>query len=91
MVAVTEGTEPRVGVGLLIILEPCCEVDNWVIEEAVEDPVGLNGRGGPEKVAVDGDGPGIIGLGFASEGDVARVGVGRGVVLAEDGAVLILI
>ncbi len=58
------------------------------MDETVEDPVGLAGRGGPVKVVPDGEGPDMMGQDFTREGDVARVGVGRGVVLAEDVAVL---
>ena len=89
LAAVTDGTEPRVGVGLLITLElGVVAVENGVTDEIVEDPVGLVGRAGSAKVAVDGDGLGIIGQAFTREGDVAIVGVGKGVVLAEDVAVL---
>jgi hypothetical protein len=88
-VAVTEGTEPRVGVGLLITLEPGVGTEeSGVTDEMVEDPVGLAGRGGSAKAVVAGEGAGMMGQDFAREGDVAKVGVGRGVVLAEDVAVL---
>jgi hypothetical protein len=42
-VAVTEGTEPRVGVGLLITAAACC-VDDWVPTEPAElERAGLAG------------------------------------------------
>ena len=42
-VAVTEGTEPRVGVGLLITAADCC-IDDWVATEPAElDRAGLAG------------------------------------------------
>lgn len=98
-VAVTEGTEPRVGVGLFMTLElelepgPGAEVaegmpvESWVMDEVVE-PAGLAGRAGMMVVVMvvvlGGVGAEKVVVGFEREGDVAKVGVGSGVVVVEE-------
>jgi hypothetical protein len=86
-VAVTEGTEPRVGVGLLTLNEVAVEAI-VAIEDVEFERVGLPGR-----IIGIGDGIGAtifvfdIGKTLVKAGDVAIVGVGTGVVLAEETAV----
>lgn len=81
--AVASGTWPRVGVGLFGSCDVCTEVivaiDDWEL-----DRVGLPGR--TEKVGA-GDGweaSGMMGDAFVSEGDAVAVGVGIGVLPAEE-------
>jgi hypothetical protein len=77
-VAVTSGTVPRVGVGLLTTL-PDCDVCSVWIEEADDDRAGLLARPTPPV------GPGAgTGFGLVKEGDGAFVGVGRGVLFDEE-------
>lgn len=100
-VAVTDGTEPSVGVGLFMTvqleLEPGPEaeveiggmpVETCVMDEVAE-PVGLVGRAGVMGVVVEvvvqgGVGAENVGFSLEREGDVAKVGVGRGVVVVEE-------
>lgn len=80
-VAVTEGTEPRVGVGLLITAAACC-VDDWVPTEPAElDRAGL--AGGTWPLLAVAKPPLIAGAWVALIGDGICVGVGKGVLLVE--------
>lgn len=81
-VAVTEGTEPRVGVGLLITVADCC-VDDWVATEPAElDRAGLAGGTWPLLAVAK---PPLLAAWAALIGDGTCVGVGRGVILVEGG------
>lgn len=87
LAAVTRGTDPRVGVGLLTLKDVAVEAI-VAIEDVEFERVGLPGR-----IIGAGDGIGAIIFGFEmgktlfKAGEVAMVGVGTGVELAEETAV----
>lgn len=66
-VAVTDGTEPRVGVGLFTTLPVCCVDDCVVTEHAELDRAGL--AGGAWEVLVAAEAPAVTGVWVALIGD----------------------
>lgn len=75
----TSGTVPTVRVGLLTTVLPDCWAESVLIDEAEEDRAGLLGR--PESVGHE---PAGTGLAFITDGEVVWVGVGRGVLFADE-------
>ncbi len=91
-VAVTSGTWPRVGVGLLPTEFVCTEA-KVAIEDCEFDLAGLPGRTENIGAGEGCEGGGTTGVAFAkagetfaNEGDTVAVGVGTGVLLEDDGA-----
>ncbi len=87
--AATLGTEPSVGVGLLVMTAPgVCACDgNVATEDADDDLVGLVG-----KIAATGDGEGATAeVCLTSGGAVAAVGVAVGVGCADDTPVVLTV
>jgi len=89
-VAVTNGTVPNIGVGLFTLNEVAVEA-RVAIEEVEFERVGLLGR---TPGAGDGVCPAFVfvvvastGVTLLKDGEVAMVGVGRGVEFAEETAV----
>ena len=82
-IAVANGTWPSVGVGLFVICEVCTDVI-VAIDDCEFDRVGLPGR--MEKVgAGEGcDGGTMTGEAFVKDGEAVAMGVGSGVLPAED-------
>lgn len=80
LVAVTDGTVPRVGVGLFMTSEP----DAAAMDDEVE-PVGLAGRSGLVVAGIDGgDGPEGTGVALATEGEAIVEFDNGGVFVDED-------
>jgi hypothetical protein len=80
-VAVTEGTEPSVGVGLLMTVADCWVDDCVATEPAELDRAGL--AGGTWPLLAAGKPPLLTGAWVALIGDGTCVGVGKGVILVE--------
>ena len=76
-VAVTEGTEPNVGVGLLITPDEL--VAAWPADIDADEGEGLAGGTGPEPFA-------DTGVGFVDDGDADVIGAGAGPDVEEIGA-----